>query len=121
MDQIIKEKWVAALRSGEYEQGTGALHRYDNGDGNDTFCCLGVLCDLAVQEGVVVRGRGTQGRYEYGSTGERNYLPDEVQKWAGVARTPGVPVTDGRTQSLANKNDDGADFTEIADLIEKYL
>jgi hypothetical protein len=37
MPKAMKEKWVAALRSGEYRQATGALTK----DGG--FCCLGVL------------------------------------------------------------------------------
>jgi hypothetical protein len=41
VDQALKTKWVAALRSGDYKQGTGVLRRND-----DTFCCLGVLCDI---------------------------------------------------------------------------
>lgn len=41
MNPELKAKWVAALRSGKYEQG----HEYLNKDGK--FCCLGVLCDVA--------------------------------------------------------------------------
>ena len=40
MNKDIKQKWVKALRSGEYKQGSRFLH-YE-----DKFCCLGVLCDL---------------------------------------------------------------------------
>ena len=40
MNKDIKTLWVAALRSGDYEQAQGVLKR----DGG--FCCLGVLCDL---------------------------------------------------------------------------
>lgn len=42
MENTIKGKWVAALRSGEYEQTQGALVR-DFETGNPTYCCLGVL------------------------------------------------------------------------------
>lgn len=38
----IKEKWIAALKSGEYKQGTGCLR-----DADDNYCCLGVLGDIA--------------------------------------------------------------------------
>lgn len=34
----IKQKWVDALRSGEYKQGQGYLKTEDGG-----YCCLGVL------------------------------------------------------------------------------
>ena len=36
-----KDKWVAALRSGNYEQGKYCLRSKQN-----TYCCLGVLCDI---------------------------------------------------------------------------
>ena len=44
MNKEIKAEWVKALRSGEYKQGGGALHRGDH------FCCLGVLCDIAIDD-----------------------------------------------------------------------
>jgi len=37
MKKAEKTKWVAALRSGKYKQGKGALRHSDN-----TYCCLGV-------------------------------------------------------------------------------
>ena len=44
MNPQVKEKWVNALRSGEYSQCDGKLRSADG------FCCLGVLCDLYSQE-----------------------------------------------------------------------
>lgn len=41
--------WVAALRSGEYEQGTTMLHPtmlYPTRLNANRFCCLGVMCDI---------------------------------------------------------------------------
>lgn len=38
---------VDALRSGEYEQGTGVLRTQD-----DTYCCVGVGCDVARKNGI---------------------------------------------------------------------
>lgn len=38
MPKELKEKWMAALRSGEYEQGRDILH-----DGKGAYCCMGVL------------------------------------------------------------------------------
>lgn len=38
--------WVDALESGDYQQGQRFLHPTP-----DTFCCLGVMCDLANPEG----------------------------------------------------------------------
>lgn len=39
LPQDIKDKWITALRSGEYKQATGIL--YDRT--KDSYCCLGVL------------------------------------------------------------------------------
>ena len=40
MKAQLKKKWMAALRSGKYQQGKGHLKK----DGK--FCCLGVLRDI---------------------------------------------------------------------------
>jgi DNA-directed RNA polymerase subunit N (RpoN/RPB10) len=58
MDKELKAKWVAALRSGEYQQGYATL--YDSGI--DRYCCLGVLISVAdVFDGPAAHG----GRYEW--------------------------------------------------------
>ena len=44
----LKEKWITALESGEYEQGSGQL-KSTNGADSDTgckHCCLGVLAEV---------------------------------------------------------------------------
>jgi hypothetical protein len=41
MKESIRTKWLAALRSGEYEQNRECLLRINN-----KFCCLGVLCEV---------------------------------------------------------------------------
>ena len=64
MNPLIKAKWVSALRSGEFKQGTMQLRTLD-----DKYCCLGVLCALAVREGVIdpplpgVQGQFTDAYY----------------------------------------------------------
>ena len=44
MNNELRNLWVEALRSGKYKQGKGRLR-----DG-DTYCCLGVLCDLVAAD-----------------------------------------------------------------------
>jgi len=46
IDQELKKRWIDALRSGKYIQGDSTLRFFDADSGKDTFCCLGVLCDL---------------------------------------------------------------------------
>lgn len=130
MNVDIAKKWVAALRSGEYRQGRGMLETPKG------HCCLGVLCDLAVKEGVIVADRGLDpdGIVYYDAV---YTLPsDKVAEWAGVGRgadgrmgwTVSTPsnfafgdVEWARDRiSLAALNDSGEfTFDEIADLIEK--
>lgn len=46
VNRDVVTRWVAALRSGEYEQGSSAL-RQVRADGTCLWCCLGVLADVA--------------------------------------------------------------------------
>lgn len=117
MKEEIKEKWVAALRSGDYQQGTGYLHRTDGGQ--DQYCCLGVLCELAIADGIPVDVHKvpTGGYYQYG--GKDSFLPREVIAWAGMEGNDDPEVhEDG---SLSILNDTGHSFAKIADLIEENL
>jgi hypothetical protein len=92
MDAEIKRKWVEALRSGKYLQCSGDFER------EGSFCCLGVLC--------AVSGKPT-------TTGG-------IGNWAFVNAL--LPATGPCSPSkLAEKNDFGAPFTEIADLIDGAL
>jgi hypothetical protein len=45
MNKELLKRWVAALRSGEYQQCTGALTTTKDGPGTPIigYCCLGVL------------------------------------------------------------------------------
>lgn len=119
--EVVK-KWVDNLRSGEYSQGKGQLE--DNG----CFCCLGVLCDMAVRENVIPSPNFQEG--PYGSEkicyeNEWQYLPDKVREWAGL--TSGNPMFSIPSLHspvfLSDLNDDhGFTFEMLADLIEKeYL
>lgn len=48
----LKVAWVKALRSGKYEQTNGVLHascENDQGRDQHAYCCLGVLCKVAVK------------------------------------------------------------------------
>lgn len=53
IDEENMDRFLAALRSGAYKQGTGNL-AYDNGSGMK-HCCLGVGSELAFQDGAVSR------------------------------------------------------------------
>lgn len=112
MKKEIMEKWVAALRSGEYKQTTGELKNFVG------HCCLGVLCELAVEEDIV-----SYDPYFRSFEGTKSTLPRKVLSWANLKwSNPTIPETDheGFNISLAELNDTGSSFEKIADIIEKY-
>ncbi len=116
MNPIIKAEWLTALRSGRYPKGKGRLVT-DNG-GKKTYCCLGVLCELAVEAGIidgVPRTRVNDGSI----TPVGVYLPDNVAEWAGIER---ISVSVGTIQSkLGATNDETEDFEAVIKMIEEKL
>lgn len=142
MDQAIKQRWVDALRSGKFPQTQGALHRKSASDDRpEGYCCLGVLCGLAVEDDVIGI-QLTSDIVSYGSVNDYSgaYLSSEVIEWAELNSTMGAHlfgwqvapfVTDedhlgrtlnhGSSYSLADLNDSGLSFNTIAKLIEVYL
>lgn len=113
MNAEIKQLWIAALRSGEYEQGQYQL-RYE-----DSYCCLGVLCELGVKAGVIQPAeRVGEGDYEYAQ--HTSFLPSDVYDWSELVdvRVKGILATN----RLTSMNDSQKlSFIEIADFIEENL
>lgn len=135
MNPEIKGQWVAALRSGTYDQGQDYLHTR-----NDTYCCLGVLCDLAVKAGVIgpPEQTGDEGSWVYGPVNDAVFgsssdttLPVKVAEWAGTDRDvvlksktddfTAIPEIGRTVVSVAELNDNGMSFDDLSNLIEKYL
>ena len=122
MKTEVKIKWLTALRSGEYKQGKGQLCN----DGR--FCCLGVLTDIAVKEGIG-EWSSPEGIYWSGYRWTGTELPIRVAEWAGglypdptVSLDPkGAKGTFGGRTTLSALNDKGVSFSNIADLIEAQL
>lgn len=123
MDPEIKTKWVTALRSGELHQTRGRLRRGGEEGGVDAdvaYCCLGVLCEIGVADGVIDANRrplSYDGYRMKGSTEEvwSEMMPDpDIRQWAGLD----VRAMD----ELADMNDtQGMSFAQIADYIEEHL
>lgn len=114
MNERIKSLWVAKLRSGEYKQGNQRLKTGNN------FCCLGVLCDIYLQEHGEQWDCGNDGVYSHFPL-----LPPKVKYWAELASTnPVVACSIGgklEHRELSSANDLGAKFSDIADWIETQL
>lgn len=119
-NKVNIRKWVEALRSGKYEQGTGALRK------GGKLCCLGVACEAAIQNGVKIEVTATRGDAFFRYNGVLCHLPEPVQTWLGIPKgDPGLyrdEKTDGELRAIHANDDMGLSFTAIADLVERnYL
>lgn len=115
--------WVDALRSGEYHQAQGCLHNPRNyiddqgdehwkSDNNNSFqggfCCLGVLCDLAVKDG------GAGWDTPDGPVKSYGEPPDKILDFMGLDQE--------MVDELVDMNDKHKmTFSEIADVIEQVI
>ena len=127
MTPVTKQAWIDALRSGEFNQCTGALGKLDPDTGTMSYCCLGVLATIA--------GVGNR-QYTFSLTdpmvvfdfddevSSSGIIPeafcstivsdlDLSQDIKGQANT-----TDDLMRVLSSKNDRGASFNQIADYLE---
>jgi hypothetical protein len=116
MKAELKQKWIEALRSGEYRQGKGVLR-----DSVDRFCCLGVLCDVVSKSGwgaahdvdTSVAGHDAEisaHPYDDGESVNSVSLPHSLRERVGLH------IADA--SALIAMNDSGQDFETIAKHIE---
>lgn len=120
MKAEIREAWRSALVSGEWQQGKGKLAK-KNPDGTWRYCCLGVLCELAVQAGVQLNvtemcddDPETVFRFY---NGEHGFLPPEVQQWSGLCdRNPAVDHPSDLAMAYLNDSL-GTTFAELAEVL----
>lgn len=128
----VKAAWLSALRSGDYQQ---THYRLNTGDG---YCCLGVLCDIAVKDGFGnwLPSESEGMNYEDPSGIWDDGLPPEsVIQWAFGASAsadesafrvpiviPGFERPENPNTHLADLNDQhGFTFDMIADVIEEHM
>lgn len=133
MNQEIKTKWLHALTSGEYQQGTMNL-KYEARTPDDTMqtqhCCLGVLCELYAAANPEIAGWEKfehQNRYTFNLGTERKtgLPPQAVLDWAelphSINDTINVRDSHGNPAMIHRLNDDGYTFKQIAEIIETQL
>lgn len=112
LSKAFKRKWINALRSGKYIQGDAALKKTTTGDDDfesekkvTKYCCLGVACVVS-------------GAKIIGSSG---YI-DGFRSVRGMRKVPKLlHGSSGIPEKLADLNDQGNSFEEIALWIEKNL
>lgn len=113
----VRNEWSSRLRSGKWKQTRHMLNRYNEG-----YCCLGVLCEFALEEGIITKPdqKGTYIPYRDDIRSWDVSLPPAVQKWAGLCGNNGefLDINTKKPNSLALMNDDWAPFSKIADIID---
>lgn len=100
MNAELKAKWIAALRSGEYPQGRGALLTPDGG-----MCCMAVLREVAYPG-----NRESEG-------GRNSKMPAAMARELGVLNI--APILEDMNDGTNRKPKHS--FPEIADHIEQNL
>lgn len=128
MPKSMRDKWVAALRSGAYRQARNQLF-----DGA-AYCCLGVLAKECLGATFEPKTDEDVERWELEDIEDTKYkaiigdevvdvmLPDAVaHELFDRVRVPGAFGSDPLAGHLAALNDKGCGFSYIADVIEKKV
>ncbi len=105
MNTELKQKWITALRSGEWKQGKCHLRLRERQE----YCCLGVLCEVS--------GEGLE--YDEGSW---EWVPTNPDHRNGDKLAVGSwGLSSLQIEQLCSKNDSGCTFTEIAEWVEASI
>lgn len=124
MKPEYKQRWIDALISGDYAQGKKCLKE------ENTYCCLGVLCDLVKDE--VEASWESDDKFRCGLLHYDSILPSKVMELVGlednnpvIEKLEYVPddyKNNGvKKITLAELNDGGKDFKYIAEVIKECL
>ena len=123
-----KNKWLEALRSGNYKKGTKALYNYINGK-VDSYCCLGVYCAAVkgddpndgfinariLESTNVVTGENTYLKIEF-----YDEILTELRNMSSFDKSYDVGADGSAEYYLAELNDITDSFDRVAYYIEKY-
>ena len=125
-ENFIRNRWLPALRSGGYRQGKRTLRSVD-----DTFCCLGVACDIYSPDLWNRRDDNEFHEYVVDDNSSDAYLPYKVAEYIGIScegsikvhdrNHPDLPEPLKHMQTLVSINDAGFSFVDIANVIEFCL
>lgn len=122
----FKKAWVADLRSGEYAQTTGYLHLTKQDRGRPAgYCCLGVACERLANAGLIDRkvseSRGITSFDGVENIPTPNTYPMMFTHPEGMALSTFDEQITAIFSALADSNDSGSTFEQIAEWIEEYL
>ncbi len=111
MSELTEQEWLAALRSGGYEQTVGVMKSSVTGG----YCCLGVACELDQR---ITNPEDEDGIFNFdgqivSAISAAIVVDDSATPWSWMTPDQGF--------ALSQMNDNGSTFTEIADAWEAGL
>lgn len=111
LEKEFGQRWLAALRSGKYEQGEGYLQ---NADGQ--YCCLGVACRMDHPEEdllhkFLIDSNGGRSSKSYISKKLEDSMPELLRG----------NDSNEFARLVSKMNDEGQSFHQIADWIESNV
>lgn len=80
MKSDIKERWIKWLESGEYNLGKHYLYDWST----DTYCPLGVLVELALEDGIDLKVKKSDYPNKTEIEGNAKITTHKVHTWAGI-------------------------------------
>jgi hypothetical protein len=108
MDKNIKKKWTKALKSDKYIQGKCSLRATD--EDITQHCCLGVLCEVLMEEGYKIKKVKDGYSYNKKKTMTDDLSPTLLDK---------LDLSEDQQQKLIELNDDyNRSFKQIAKFIK---
>lgn len=111
MKKELRDKWVEALRSGDYEQGMDALCSPSEDSDGFKYCCLGVLFEVE---------NGEDAWIDPGPGFSLEVKQPVAEEYSACSFYQG-PLARDAASELAKMNDNGASFKAIADWIEEKV
>lgn len=124
MNPEVKKLWIEKLETENIPQTHNRLGKLTG-----ERCCLGVLCDIAVEQGIIPEPTPIDSwadstlAYTDGFDTEQAILPRKVAEWANIDPRGQLNYADDGTagHSLAALNDNGASFPKIAAIIREHF
>lgn len=114
MKAKLKKKWIDTLRGeGDYIYDQGRAYLCAEKGSEHRYCCLGVLLDIAVLDGLITPRVA------------RHPAVDGAYSWDGNYRLPSTELLDAlglaasAALALTRRNDDGVAFAVLADYVEE--
>lgn len=137
MNPEIKQKWITALRSGDYKQGKYRLKQEANGE--TCHCCLGVLAEMVrddegygISNRIILISQMPNRRMCEAAGFEGDVVNFAVPLWLVLKHAPNgmvmneidqdkIDIIDGlECVMISTLNDNlGFTFTEMANLLEE--